>query len=104
MARSIQSIRNGLVDDMSGVLTDAEDTLKRASAETGDRARELRSQVESKLRSAKGRLQDFQGEAMDRAKAAASVTDDYVRDRPWQVMGVAAIIGVAIGLMLNRRS
>ena len=56
MARSIQSIRNGLVDDMSGVLSDAEDTLKRASSETGDRARELRSQVGHARRQAEGQL------------------------------------------------
>ncbi|MEO8133361.1 MAG: DUF883 family protein [Betaproteobacteria bacterium] len=104
MAKSIESIRNGLVEDISGVLSDAEDTLKRAGAETGDRARELRSQVESKLQNAKVRLQDFQGEAIGRAKAAATVTDEYVRDRPWQVIGAVAVIGVAIGLLLNRRS
>ena len=41
--------REKLVDDFSAVLTEAEDMLKRASAETGDKARDLRSQVETKL-------------------------------------------------------
>jgi ElaB/YqjD/DUF883 family membrane-anchored ribosome-binding protein len=103
MARNIESNRKGLVDDLSGVLTDAEDALKRAGDETGDKAKELRSQVESKLKAAKLRLLDFQDEAIGRAKAAATVTDDYVRDKPWQAMGVAALIGIAIGLLLNRR-
>ncbi|MEO8135973.1 MAG: DUF883 family protein [Betaproteobacteria bacterium] len=104
MARTIGSISNGFVDDMSGVLSDAEDTLRRAGDETGDKARELRSQVQSKLKNAKVRLQDFQGEAIGRAKAAATVTDEYVRDRPWQMIGAVAVIGIAIGLLLNRRS
>ena len=104
MAKSTENIRKGFVDDLSGVLSDAEDTLKRAGAETGDKARDLRAQVESKLQAAKERLQDFQGEAIGRAKAAANVTDEYARENPWQLIGVAAVVGIAIGLLLNRRS
>ena len=78
--------------------------LRRAAAETGDKARDLRSQVETNLRRAKLRLQEIEGEAVDRAKAAARATDDYVHDHPWHAIGVAAAIGVAIGLLLNRRS
>ncbi len=96
--------REKLIDDFSAVLAEAEEMLKRASAETGDKARDLRSQVETKLLRAKLRLQELEGEAVDRAKAAARVTDDYVHDNPWQAIGVAAAVGLAVGLMLNRRS
>jgi ElaB/YqjD/DUF883 family membrane-anchored ribosome-binding protein len=96
--------REKLIDDFSAVLAEAEEMLKRASAETGDKARDLRSQVETKLLRAKLRLQELEGEAVDRAKAAARVTDDYVHDNPWQAIGIAAAVGVAVGLLLNRRS
>ena len=96
--------REKLVDDFATVLAEAEEMLKRAATETGDKARDLRSQVETKLLRAKLRLQEIEGEAVDRAKAAARVTDDYVHDNPWQAIGVAAAIGLVIGLMLNRRS
>ena len=85
------------------MLTEAEDLLKRAGNETGERAKDLRAQVEAKLLSAKLRLQELEGEAMDRAKAAARVTDDYVHDNPWGAIGVAAAAGFLIGLMINRR-
>ena len=96
--------REKLVDDFATVLAEAEEMLKRAATETGDKAKDLRSQVETKLLHAKLRLQELEGEAVDRAKAAARATDDYVHDNPWQAIGVAAAIGVAIGLLLNRRS
>ena len=95
--------RESLVEDFSTMLTEAEDLLKRASAETGERARDLRAQVEAKLLAAKLRLQELEGEAMDRAKAAAQVTDDYVHDNPWQAIGVAAAVGFLVGLLMNRR-
>jgi len=95
--------RESLVEDFSTMLTEAEDLLKRASAETGERARDLRAQVEAKLLAAKLRLQELEGEAMDRAKAAAQATDDYVHDNPWRAIGVAAAVGFVAGLLMNRR-
>lgn len=95
--------RESLVDDFSTMLSEAEDLLKRASTETGDRARDMRAQVEAKLLAAKLRLQELEGEAVDRAKAAAQYTDDYVHDNPWQAIGVAAAAGFVVGLMMNRR-
>jgi ElaB/YqjD/DUF883 family membrane-anchored ribosome-binding protein len=96
--------RDKLIDDFAAVLAEAEEMLKRASAETGDKARDLRSQVETKLLHAKLRLQELEGEAVDRAKAAARATDDYVHENPWRAIGVAAAIGLVAGLLLNRRS
>jgi ElaB/YqjD/DUF883 family membrane-anchored ribosome-binding protein len=95
--------RESLLDEFSAMLTEAEDLLKRAGNETGERAKDLRAQVEAKLLSAKLRLQELEGEAMDHAKAAARVTDDYVHDNPWGAIGVAAAAGFLIGLMINRR-
>ena len=97
------NIRGKLVDEFSSVLSEAETLLDKASKETGDKARDLRTQVESRLLSAKLKLQEMEGEAVDRAKAAARVTDDYVHDHPWQAIGVAAILGFAAGLLMNRR-
>src|SRR5260221_14722435 len=77
--------------------------LKRAATETGEKAKDLRSQVEAKLLAAKLRLEEFQGQAIDRAKETARATDDYVHDHPWQAIGIAAAVGVVIGLLMNRR-
>jgi ElaB/YqjD/DUF883 family membrane-anchored ribosome-binding protein len=95
--------RDALVKDFSDVLVEAETLLKQAAKESGEKATDLRSQVEAKLRSAKLRLMDIQDDAIDSAKAAARVTDDYVRDNPWQAIGVAAAIGFLVGLVISRR-
>jgi ElaB/YqjD/DUF883 family membrane-anchored ribosome-binding protein len=95
--------RETLLDDFSTMLSDAEDLLKRASNETGERAKDLRALVEAKLLAAKLRLQELEGEAVDRARAAARVTDDYVQDNPWSAIGGAAVAGFLVGMLLNRR-
>src|SRR6478672_12474696 len=95
--------RETLLDEFSTMLSDAEELLKRASNETGERAKDLRAQVEAKLLAAKLRLQELEGEAVDRARVAARITDDYVHDNPWQAIGIAAAVGFVAGLLTNRR-
>jgi ElaB/YqjD/DUF883 family membrane-anchored ribosome-binding protein len=103
MTDSNEQARTNMVDEFSAVLTEAEDMLQRAATETGERAKDLRSQVEAKLLNAKLRLQELQGQAIDRAKDTARATDDYVHDHPWQAIGIAAAVGVMVGLLMNRR-
>jgi ElaB/YqjD/DUF883 family membrane-anchored ribosome-binding protein len=96
--------RQKLVEEFSAVLTEAEGLLKAAATETGEKARDLRSQVEAKLLSAKLRLQELEGQAVESAKAAAHATDEYVHEHPWQAIGIAAALGLVAGLLINRRS
>ena len=103
MSDSTEQSRTKLVDEFSNVLSEAEDMLKRAANETGEKAKDLRSQVEAKLLTAKLRLQEFQGQAVDRAKETARATDDFVHEHPWQSIGIAAAVGVVVGLLMNRR-
>jgi ElaB/YqjD/DUF883 family membrane-anchored ribosome-binding protein len=103
MAIDIERTRDQLVDDFAAVLSEAEDMLKKASQETGDRARDMRAQVEAKLLAAKLRLQEMQGDAVDRARDAARATDDYVHDNPWQAVGAAAAVGFVVGMLMTRR-
>jgi ElaB/YqjD/DUF883 family membrane-anchored ribosome-binding protein len=95
--------RETMLDDFSAMLTEAEELLRRAGNETGERAKDLRAQVEAKLLAAKLRLQELEGEAMDRARAAATLTDDYVHENPWVAIGAAAATGFLIGLLVTRR-
>ena len=95
--------RKSAVDDFGDTLSEAQDLLAKAADETGARASDLRSQVAAKLTAAKLKLQDLQDEAVDRAKAAAQVTDEYVHDNPWRAIGVATAVGFLAGVLVSRR-
>ncbi len=99
----IESTRDRLVDEVASVVSDAQETLKRANTETAEKARALRSDVEAQLLRAKLRLQELQGQAMERTRAAAQATDTYVHENPWQVLGAAALVGFLLGIAINRR-
>ena len=73
---TIEQTRDQIVDQFSSVLNEAENLLSKATHETGEKAKDLRSQAEARLLSAKLKLQELQGQAVDKAK---SVEVDKVR-------------------------
>lgn len=92
-----------LMEDLSAVVTDAEELLKATASQTGERITAARTRAEGTLHAAKLRLADAQEAVMDKAKYAAKETDAYVHDNPWKAVGVAAVVGVLIGALISRR-
>ena len=92
-----------LVEDLKVVMHDAEALLRATSTQTGEKIQEVRAQAEESLRRAKVRLGEMEEEAMKRAREVAQATEDYVRENPWQSVGIAAGIGLLVGLLLSRR-
>lgn len=95
--------RDRVVDEVGAMLSDAQHMLQRAGAETGDIARDLRSQVDGSLSAVKSRLHAVEQDALHRAKLTRRAADQFVHDKPWQAVGIAAVLGIVIGLLMNRR-
>jgi len=91
------------MSDIKTVLSDAEDLLKQAASATGERASELRETALTRLKQAKEKAADAQVVVVERGKKAARATDDYMHEHPWASIGIAAGVGVLIGLLINRR-
>ena len=66
-------------------------------------AADARARAAESLRQARERLQSLEGEMLVRARDAARETDRYVRDNPWQSLGIAASVGLLLGLLIARR-
>jgi ElaB/YqjD/DUF883 family membrane-anchored ribosome-binding protein len=63
---------------------------------------ELRAKVEESIKAVKTRMMEEQVALMARTKEAAKATDVYVHDHPWMAVGVAAGVGLVVGLLSNR--
>jgi ElaB/YqjD/DUF883 family membrane-anchored ribosome-binding protein len=92
-----------LVEDLKVVMQDAEALIRATSSQTGEKIQEVRARAEESLRQAKVRLEQMEEEAVKRAREVAQATEDYVRENPWQSVGIAAGIGLLVGLLLSRR-
>ena len=92
-----------LVDDLKVVMRDAEALIRATSAQTGEKIQEVRARAEESLRLAKDRLIEVEEEALRRAREVAEATEEYVRDNPWQSLGIAAGVGLVLGILIARR-
>ena len=92
-----------LVADLKTVMEDAEALLKATSTLTGEKVQEVRARAEESLRQAKVRLSEVEEEALRRAREIADAADEYVQENPWQAVGIAAGVGLVLGLLLARR-
>jgi ElaB/YqjD/DUF883 family membrane-anchored ribosome-binding protein len=92
-----------LVSDLKTVMNNAEALLKATSEQTGDRIQEVRAQAEESLRQARARVNEMEEQALRAAREMADATEEYVRDNPWQSVGVAAGVGLLLGLLIGRR-
>ncbi len=95
--------KDKLISDFKVVVADAEELLRATANQAGDMATELRGKIQTRLADAKVRLADAEAVMVDKAKLVGRAADDYVHDNPWRSVGVAAGIGLIVGLLIGRR-
>jgi ElaB/YqjD/DUF883 family membrane-anchored ribosome-binding protein len=92
-----------LVAEFKTVIADAEALIKATANHGGEKVDQLRSQAEASLASAKDKIEDLHEDLIDKGREAVKATDDYVQENPWKAVGIAAGIGLVIGLLVSRR-
>jgi ElaB/YqjD/DUF883 family membrane-anchored ribosome-binding protein len=92
-----------LVRDFKVLVADAEALLKATAGQSGEAVAAMRAKIGESLSVAKIKLTEAEQLALEKAKAAAVATDEYVHEKPWQAVGIAAGIGLVIGLLIGRR-
>lgn len=92
-----------LIQDFKVVVSDAEALLKATAGQGGEAVAAMRSKVEASLAAAKEKMTDAELALLAKTRAAAKATDEYVHGHPWQAIGIAASVGVVVGLLIGRR-
>lgn len=95
--------REKLSTDFRAVMSDIDALMSATTNKAEGEASALRARISERLDHAKERALNAQHEAFERAKKAAGATDEYVHTHPWQAIGAAAAIGLALGVLIGRR-
>jgi ElaB/YqjD/DUF883 family membrane-anchored ribosome-binding protein len=85
------------------VLEDAEALLSATAGQAGERIQQVRARAEETVRVVRDRLATAQEDLTRRAREALGDADEYVRENPWQAIGVTAGIAFLVGLLAGRR-
>ena len=92
---------SGTVNSFLDSVEDLTNALK--DIESPDIAK-VRAKVRLALVSAKSAAADSAAQIGSAARQIGERTDGFVRDNPWQVIGIAAVVGLAVGVLASRRS
>jgi ElaB/YqjD/DUF883 family membrane-anchored ribosome-binding protein len=100
-AHGAKDYANGKIASFIENVEDLTHALK--DVQTPEIAR-VKAKVKIALAAAKSALSDGADQVRTQARQVSRTTDTYVRDNPWQVVGIAAVIGIAVGILATRRS
>jgi len=92
-----------LAQDLKIVITDAEELLRATASLAGENASAARDKIQDSLHNAKLKLAEVEDVLINEGKQAARAADEYVHDYPWRAVGIAAGVGLVIGLLISRR-
>lgn len=95
--------KSKMVDDFKAIVADADDLLKATAKVSGEGLTAAREKLAEKLKNAKASLADAEQLVVDKAKQAATATDNYVKSNPWTAVGIAAGVGILIGFLVAKR-
>ena len=91
-----------LMQDLRVVVSDAEELLRATAGQAGEKVSAARERIQDSLEAAKERLAAAHESVVARTKQAALATDDYVHANPWKAVGIAAGVGLVVGMLISR--
>lgn len=92
-----------LIGDFKALMADAEDLIKATAGHEDGPLGIIRSKAMDALNNAKESLSSVEGTVSEKAKVVAERADEFVHRNPWEAVGVAAGLGLLIGLFIRRR-
>ena len=104
LSEGVSDIKAAASSEIKNLIADVEDLMaKIAYLKDADVAR-VRGKVQRAVDATKQSLADGADSIRQHAQNVASTADDYVRDSPWQAIGIAALVGAVVGILATRRN
>lgn len=101
---SVGDIKAAASSEIKSLIADVEDLMARiADLKDADVIR-VRGKVQRAVEATKQSLADGAETVRRHAQNAVTTADDYVRESPWQAIGIAALVGAVVGILATRRS
>jgi ElaB/YqjD/DUF883 family membrane-anchored ribosome-binding protein len=99
-ASDIEQSTEKLLQDLKEVVRDGEELLRAGVEDLSERGAAAKEKLAAALEVAKETQRRLQQKAVAGAKAA----DTFIRDKPYQAIGIAFGVGMLLGLLASRRS
>ncbi|TQI81840.1 ElaB/YqjD/DUF883 family membrane-anchored ribosome-binding protein [Serratia fonticola] len=102
MFKKTDKVERDIDQDVTLLADTLDEVLRDSGSKTKEELSELHSKAKGVLRDARAR---FNGSSSltQHARDVVDNADSYVRDKPWQGVGIGAAVGIVLGVLLARR-
>ncbi len=98
-AEEIEASTERLLQDLKAVVHDGEELLRAGAQDLSERGMAARERLAAALEVAKDTRRKLEASATAGLKA----TNTYIRENPYQSLGIAFGVGMLLGVLVNRR-
>jgi ElaB/YqjD/DUF883 family membrane-anchored ribosome-binding protein len=98
LRRRAGNVKDYASDELRAFVADVEDLVKRVGSVSDADVARARAKVSGALGDVRRLTNDAADSLRERARAVAGQADDYVREKPWTAIGLAAAIGLIVGV------
>jgi ElaB/YqjD/DUF883 family membrane-anchored ribosome-binding protein len=104
LSEGAHDIKAAASTEIKSLIADVEDLMARIADLKDADVMRVRSKVQRAVDATKQSLADGADAIRQHAQNVAGTADDFVRDSPWQAVGIAALVGAVVGILATRRS
>lgn len=92
-----------LMGNLKTIIQDAEKMLENSAQQGSESFQKAKEKFESTLADAKFAMRELEDIVISKAKNAAVCTTEYAKEHPWHAVGVAAMVGILVGVLIGRK-
>jgi ElaB/YqjD/DUF883 family membrane-anchored ribosome-binding protein len=89
--------------EFKNFVADVEDLIQSTTSLNGEDLARVKAKLQARVAAAKQSVQSIGAPLIDRARNTVRATDGYVREQPWQALGIVAGASLLVGYLVGRR-
>lgn len=103
MKTDFETQKQTLLNEIRTVLSEVENLYQAGAERSAEETQELKTRLQARLGAAQEKLQNLETRAVEQVKHHAQRADEYINEKPYYAMGFAALAGLVVGVLLNRK-
>jgi ElaB/YqjD/DUF883 family membrane-anchored ribosome-binding protein len=100
---SAESQGDAANDKFQALFNDVDELIGRVGSVDSAELRKIQAKLRVSLVAAKSAISDGATHLSRQARRVVDGTGDMVRSSPWQAVGIASLLGLAVGALISRR-
>lgn len=93
----------GLAGELQNFIADIQGLVAGATTMTADELTEAKEKLNERISTLKNSFDEISGNIIYQVRKSATMTNNYVHEKPWKAVGASTLAGFVVGYVFLRR-